>query len=63
MGLQTLPHQDARQPSMSIARMTISPSSQADLNIYAYTKPGIMLDGVIAADMRPRTLFEVDRQL
>jgi len=27
---------------------------------YAYTKAGIMLDDLIAADMRPRTLFEED---
>ncbi len=27
---------------------------------YAYTKAGIMLDDLIAADMRPRTLFEDD---
>jgi hypothetical protein len=27
---------------------------------YAYTKAGIMLDDLVAADMRPRTLFEDD---
>ncbi len=27
---------------------------------YAYTKAGILLDDLIAADMRPRTLFEGD---
>ncbi len=27
---------------------------------YAYTKAGIMLDDLVAADMRPRTLFEED---
>ena len=29
---------------------------------YAYTKAGIMLDDLVAADMRPRTLFEGDTE-
>lgn len=29
---------------------------------YAYTKAGILLDDLVAADMRPRTLFEGDTE-
>lgn len=31
-------------------------------NGYAYTKAGIMLDDLVAADLRPRTLFEGDAE-
>ncbi|WP_296221295.1 DUF4113 domain-containing protein, partial [uncultured Sphingomonas sp.] len=71
----TNPHKRDRPQHHGTRRVTLHPMTADSLELlaaarrgveaawrdgYAYTKAGVMLDDLIAADLRPRTLFEGD---
>ncbi|WP_298814662.1 Y-family DNA polymerase [uncultured Sphingomonas sp.] len=71
----TNPHKRDRPQHYGSRRMTLHPMTDDSLQLlaaarrgveaawrdgFAYTKAGIMLDDLVAADLRPRTLFEGD---
>jgi DNA polymerase V len=59
-GSRTVTLQPMTNDSLELTAAARRCAERAWRDGYAYTKAGIMLDDLIAADMRPRTLFEED---